>query len=176
MRKLFAILALALPVCAQATTPVQPAAVPAPTSAEAMDMLTQLPAFLTRLDALRGTALSVTEKATVTDVLTQGSNTANGIQGKFLGGVSRATGLDTATLGSIIPSATKPVANTELTSRIESRLGKKMGFLQRGGVKAANTLRNNSLAGLKTSLTDGVARQVGMDPGLISAMLPMLGF
>lgn len=157
-----------------ATTAAAPAAATAGTSA--MGMLAQLPAFLTKLDTLRGSALSVAEKATVTDAVTQGNNTLNGIQNKFLGGIASATGLDAATLGAIIPSATKPVSNSDLTSKLESKLGKKLGFMQSTGVKAANSLRNNSLDGLKTSLANGVAAKVGMDPATITSLLPMLGF
>ncbi|MDQ8036338.1 MAG: hypothetical protein REI12_02885 [Pedobacter sp.] len=166
--------ALAAPAFAASTTTAAPAT--ASTGTTAMGMLAQLPAFLTKLDAMRGTALTVAEKATVTEAVTQGNNTVNGIQNKFLGGIASATGLDAATIGAIIPSATKPVSNSDLTSKLESKLGKKLGFMQSSGVKAANSLRNNSLDSLKTSLANGVASKVGMDPALITSMLPMLGF
>lgn len=165
--------AVASPAIA-ATTTTAPA--PASAGTSAMGMLAQLPAFLTKIDTLRGKALSVAEKATVTDAVTQGNTTLNGIQSKFLGGIASATGLDAATLGAIVPSATQPVSNSDLTSKLESKLGKKLGFMQSTGVKAANSLRNNSLDGLKTSLANGVAAKVGMDPATISGMLPMLGF
>jgi len=48
--------------------------------------------------------------------------------------------------------------------------------MQSAGVKTANALRNNSLDGLKTTLSDGIARKIGMDPATISGLLPMLGF
>lgn len=165
--------AMATPACAASTT--APAA-PTSTGTSAMGMLAQLPAFLSKLDALRGSALTVAEKATVTDAVTQGNNALNGIQSKFLGGIASATGLDAATIGAIIPSATQPVSNSDLTSKLESKLGKKLGFLQSNGVKAANSLRNNSLDGLKTSLANGVASKIGMDPATITSLLPMLGF
>ncbi len=157
-----------------ASTSSAPAAVS--TAASAGSMLAQLPAFLTKLDALRGSALSVTEKAAVTDAVTQGNSTLNGIQGKFLSGIASATGLDVATLGAIIPSATQPVSNSDLTSKLESKLGKKLGFMQGTGVKAANSLRNSSLDSLKSSLANRVAAKVGMDPATITGLLPMLGF
>lgn len=176
-RKIAAVgFALLLPVAAMAATTAAPAAAPATTGTTAMGMLAQLPTFLTKLDTLRGKALSATEKATVTEAVTQGNNTANGIQNKFLGGIASATGLDAATIGAIIPSATQPVSNSDLTSKLEGKLGKKLGFLQGTGVKAANSLRNNSLDSLKTSLASGVAAKVGMDPATITGLLPMLGF
>jgi|GEM_PF-1847768 len=176
MKKLFVVLALTLPLCAHAATSTAAAPAAAPASTGAMGMLAQLPAFLTKLDTLRGKALTATEKATVTDAVSQGDTAVNGIQAQFLGGISKATGLDTATLGAIIPSATQGVSNADLTSKIESKLGKKLGFIQSTGVKAANALRNNSLDGLKTTLSDGVAKKIGMDPATISGLLPMLGF
>lgn len=161
MKKLLIALALTLPLVVQAAP---------------MDMLAQLPAFLAQLDTLRGKALNVTEKTAVTSVVTQGNTTAQSIQGKFLGGVSKATGLDTATLGLLFPSATKSVSNSDLTSQIEGKLGKKLGVLQKAGATSANTLRNNSLDSLKTTLSNGVAQKVGMDPAMVTGLLPLLGF
>ncbi|MDI1301706.1 MAG: hypothetical protein PSX71_07360 [bacterium] len=185
MKKMFVILALALPLCAQAasttakttaTTATKTTTPSAPAGTSAIGMLAQLPAFLTRIDTLRGKALTVAEKATVTDAVTQGNTTATGIQSKFLGGVSKATGLDATTLGAIVPGATQGISTPDLTSKIESKLGKKLGFMQSAGVKTANALRNNSLDGLKTTLSDGIAKKIGMDPATIAGLLPMLGF
>ena len=173
----FMMLGLSILLPASAIAATTTAAAPATTTgASAMGMLAQLPAFLTKLDSLRGKALTVAEKATVTDAVTQSNTTLNGIQEKFLGGVSKATGLDAATLGAIVPSATQSVSNTDLISKLEGKLGKKLGFLQSGGVKAANSLRNNSLAGLKSSLADGIGKKIGMDGATITSMLPLLGF
>lgn len=164
---------LSAPVVAATTAP---AAAPAATGTGAMGMLAQLPAFLGKLDSLRGKALSATEKAAVTDVVTQGNSALDGIQNKFLGGIATATGLDAATLSAIVPSATQPVSNSDLISKLEGKMGKKLGFLKSNGVKAANSLRNNSLDGLKSTLVNGVASKIGMDPATISGLLPMLGF
>lgn len=176
MKKMFLALALTLPLYAQAVTTPAPAAAPAAANKGAMSMLSQLPAFISKLDALRGKALTVAEKATVSSAVSQGDSTANGIQSQFLGSISKATGVDATALGAMIPSATQGVSTSDLTSKIESKLGKKLGFLQSAGVKSANALRNNSLDGLKTSLSDGIAKKIGMDPATISGLLPMLGF
>jgi len=172
MKKLLMAMVLMLPLLVQAAAP----ATPATATNTAMGMLAQLPAFLTQLDTLRGKALSATEKAAVSSVVTQGNTTAQSIQGKFLGGVSKATGLDTATLGLLFPSATKSVSNSDLTSQIEGKLGKKLGMLQKAGATSANTLRNNSLDSLKTTLSNGVAQKIGMDPAMVTSLLPLLGF
>ncbi len=180
MKKLLLLLPLAAALAgcplAQTTAPSGSSAAAPATTTGSTSMLAQLPAFLGKLDSLRGSALSVAEKATVTSAVTQGSGVLDGIQNKFLGAIASTTGLDASMLGAIIPSATQPVSNSALTSGLESKLGKKLNFLQSSSVTAANTLRNNSLDGLKTSLTNGVASKVGMDPTLISSLLPMLGF
>lgn len=172
MKKFLVIIALMLPLLVQAASATTPATAPN----TAMGMLAQLPIFLTRLDTVRGKALTVAEKTAVTGVVTQGNTTVDGIQAKFLGGVSKATGLDTATLGLLFPSATKSVSNSDLTSKIEGKLGSKLGMLQKAGVTSANTLRNNSLDSLKTTLSNGVAQKVGMDPAMVTGLLPLLGF
>lgn len=166
---------LANPSGSNTAAPASSSAAPS-TGTSAMGMLAQLPSFLTKLDALRGSALSAAEKTAVTNVVTQSNTALNGVQNKFLGSVASATGLDAATLGVLIPSATQPVSNTALLSGLESKLGGKLSVLQSSGVKAANTLRNNSLDSLKTSLASGIGSKVGMDPAIITSMLPMLGF
>jgi hypothetical protein len=172
MKNLLTVLLLSLPLLTQAATTTAPAS----NSTTAMGMLAQLPAFLTQLDKVRGKALTLAEKTAVTDVVTQGNSTVNGVQAKFLSTVSKTSGLDTATLGLLFPSATKPVTTSTLTSQVESKLGKKLGYVQKTGISAANSLRNNSLDSLKTSLSNGVGQKLGMDPALVSSLLPLLGF
>jgi len=153
------------------------AADPAPSAtATAVNMVTQLPAFLTQLDKTRGKALTVAEKTSVTDLVKKGNDTANGIQNKFLGATSKASGLDVATMSLLFPSATKPVDTKELTSKVEGKLGKKLGFMEKTALTSANTLRNNSLSGFKTTLTQNVGKQLSMDPTLVESLLPLLGF
>ena len=163
--------ALLLPFAAGAAT-----SAPVGTGVTTMNMVSQLPAFVKKLDTLRGKALSTTEKAGVTDVVTQGSSTLNDIQAKFISGVAKATGVDGGTLGAILPPATRAVAGTDLVNSIQDKLGKRLGFLQSNGVKAANALRNNSLDGLKSSLAEGISRKTGVDPQMITGLLPVLGF
>jgi hypothetical protein len=163
--------ALLLPFAASAAT-----SAPVGTGVTTMNMVSQLPGFLKKLDTLRGKALSATEKAGVTDVVTLGSSTLNDIQAKFVSGVAKATGVDGGTLGGILPPATRAVAGTDLVNSIQDKLGKRLGFLQSNGVKAANALRNNSLDGLKSSLAAGISRKTGVDPQMITGLLPLLGF
>jgi hypothetical protein len=176
MKKLLIALALTLPLYAHAATTTAPAATAPAADTTAAGMMANIPAFLGKLDALRGKALSVSEKAAVTSTVSQGGGVLSGIQDKFIGGLSTASGLDAGSLGAIVPSATQGVSNSDLTSKIESKMGSKLGFFQGTAVKAANSLRNNSLDGLKTTLAEGVAKKVGMDAATITGLLPMLGF
>ena len=139
-------------------------------------MLAQLPAFLSQLDAVRGKALTATETAGVTNILTTSNNAISGIQSKFINGVAASTGIDPAILSAAFPSATQEVSNSDLTSKLEDKLGKKLGFLQNAGITAANALRNNSLDGIKPTLVNGVASKAGVDPDTITSLLPLLGF
>lgn len=165
MKKILMMLALALPLYVQAEA-----------TSTALGMMAQLPAFLTQLDTVRGKALTVAEKTAVTNVVNRGNTTVNGIQDQFLSGVSKASGLDTATLGVLFPSATKPVSNSDLSTKLEGKMGSKLNLVQKAAVTSANTLRNNSLDGLKTSLSNGVGKKLGMDPALVTSLLPLLGF
>lgn len=146
------------------------------TASKAVSMVTQIPAFLTKVETARGKALTAAEKTAATSVITEGNNTANAIQGKFIGAISKTTGLDAPTLNLLFPNATKSVSNSDLTSKLETKMGKKLGYLEKAAVTSANTLRSNSLDGLKSSLTNGVAQKLGMDPALVTTFLPLLGF
>jgi hypothetical protein len=175
MKKVLMMFALALPLYVQAAATATAPAAPTATGA-ALGMMAQLPTFLTQLDTVRGKALTVAEKTAVTGVVSQANTSLNGIQGQFIGGVSKATGLDAATLGVLFPSATKPVSTSDLTGKVESKMGSKLNFLQKTALTSANTLRNNSLDSLKTNLSNGVAQKLGMDPALVTSLLPLLGF
>ncbi len=164
MKKLLILLSFLLPLSSQAET-----------AQSAGNMLAQLPAFLVKLDTLRGKALTVAEKAAVTNVVTQGNTVVNNTQTTFINTIAKATKLDTATLGLLFPNATQKVSNADLTSKLEGKTGKKLDFVQKASVTAANTLRNNSLDSMKTNLSTGVASKLNMDPALVSSLLPLLG-
>lgn len=182
MQKIFKTLVLSLPLClslaCMATTASTPVAAPPPpsTTAKAIGMMAQLPAFLTQLDAARGKALTVAEKTAVTSVVSQANSTVNATQNKFLGAVAKTSGLDMATLGVLFPSATKPVNTSDLANKVESKAGAKLNFMQKTALTSAATLRNNSLESLKGSISNSVAQKVGMDPALVTGLLPLLGF
>lgn len=177
MKKILIVIATLLPLmsCTAAGPASSGNAAPASATASASNMLAQLPAFLSKLDSARGTALSLSEKVVVTGVVTQGDNAVNGIQSQFLGTVSKYTGLDSMTLAALFPSATQPVSDSDLNNKLEGKLGSKLSSVQKAGLKTANTLRNNSLDNLKTSMSDGVAKKLGMDPVLVSSLMPLLG-
>ncbi len=132
--------------------------------------------FLSKLESARGTALSTTEKASVSTAVGQTRSLIDNTQNKFLGTVSQFTGLDTATLGVLMPQATQSLSQNDVISKVESKLGRKLGGAESTAAKAATSLRNNSLDSLKSGLADKVGKLVGMDGDTVQALLPLAGF
>jgi hypothetical protein len=118
-----------------------------------------LTTFLSRLESARGTALTTAEKTAVGGAVQQTRSLLDGGQQRFIGAVSQVSGLDPATLGIL-----------------ESKAGRKLGGIESQAAKAAASLRNNSLASLKTNLAGRVAKEVGMDAAFVEGLLPLLGF
>lgn len=174
MKKLLCLLPLALILagCPMDAFMGQPASGSAPAASTAMN----LPTFLARLEAARGSALTVTEKATVGGMTQQTRGLLDSGQQRFLGVVSQTTGLDSTTLGLIFPQATQPVSQTEAASRLETRLGRQLGDTEAQAVKTAATLRNNSLTSLKSGLASRIGKTVGLDAAVVEGLLPLLGF
>lgn len=132
--------------------------------------------FLNKLESTRGTALSVVEKASVVAALGQTRTMIDGAQNKFLGSVSQFTGLDTATLGVLVPQTTQSLSQNDVLSKVESKLGHKLSSTETTAAKAAITLRNNSLSSLKDGLAKQVGKVVGVDGEVVQALLPLAGF
>lgn len=132
--------------------------------------------FLNQLEAKRGTALSVVEKAGVAAAMTQTRGMIDGAQNAFLGKISQVSGLDTATLGVLFPQATQSVSQNQVLTAVENKLGKKLAEPQAKLAQTATALRNNSLDSLKNGLANKVGKAVGMDGEVIKALLPLAGF
>lgn len=148
----------------------------APASGAAATNPATIGTFLNQLEAKRGAALGLVEKAGVVAALTQTRSLADGAQNAFLGKISQVSGLDTQVLGALFPQATKPVSQNEVLSAVENKLGKKLAEPQAKLAQAAATLRNNSLDSLKNGLSSKVGKAVGMDAEVIKALLPLAGF
>lgn len=167
--------AFTLPLAACATTSSTTSSAK-PAAATPASTVANIAGFISKLEAARGTALSVAEVAAVSSVTGQATAATAAAQNKFLGAVSKTTGLDTAALGMLFPSATQAVSNSDAVATLEGKMGKKLSLVQSAGLKAANTLRSNSLASAKGALINGVAAKAGVDAGTVTALLPLLGF
>lgn len=131
--------------------------------------------FLNQLEAKRGAALGVAEKAGVVAAMTQTRSLVDSAQNAFLGKVSAASGLDTNTLGLLFPKATQSVSQNEVLTSVENKLGKKLSEPQAKAAQAATLLRNNSLDSLKSGLASKVGKLAGVDMEVVKAMLPLAG-
>jgi hypothetical protein len=151
-------------------------AAPSPAGAAAPAQPMNLVTFLTRLEGLRGTALTAAEKTAVGGAVQQTRGLLDGGQQRFLNAVSQVSGLDTATLGIIFPPATQPVSQTDVVAKLESKAGRKLGGVETQAAKAATSLRNSSLTSLKSNLASRVGQSVGMDAAVVEGLLPLLGF
>lgn len=141
------------------------------TTAQPMNIAT----FLTRVEAARGTALTVAEKSQVTVAAQQTRGLIDGAQQKFLGAVGGAVGLDAATVGLLFPNAAQPVSAPIVQKALESKLGKQLSGYESTAVNAATTLRNNSLTSLKSGLANRLGGTVGLPGETVLALLPLLG-
>lgn len=175
MKKMLALLPLAL---ALSGCPLTQTTVPAGSANTGTTSVSpaSIGTFLSKLESARGTALSTTEKASVSTAVGQTRSLIDGTQNKFLGTVSQFTGLDTATLGVLMPQATQSLSQNDVISKVESKLGRKLGGAESTAAKAATSLRNNSLDSLKSGLADKVGKLVGMDGDTVQALLPLAGF
>lgn len=134
-----------------------------------------LPAFIGRIEAARGSALGVAEKAAVGGAVQQTRGLLDAGQQRFLGAVSHVSGLDTGTLGILFPPAAQPVSQTEAVSKLEGRLGRQLGGTEAQAVKAAALLRNNSLSSLKSGLAGKVGGMVGLPGDFVESLFPLVG-
>lgn len=131
--------------------------------------------FIQRLEAARGSALGVAEKAAIGGAVTQTRGLVDGAQQRFLGALSQASGLDTFTLGALYPPLGQQLSQAETLQKLEGRLGRKLAGPQAEAVKAATALRNNSLSSLKSSLAGRVGKAAGLDPAIVEGLMPLVG-
>ncbi len=145
-------------------------------SAAATSPAMNLPVFLARLEAARGTALTVAEKSQVSTAAQATRSLIDNTQQRFLNATGQAVGLDGATLGLLFPKAAQPLAQAEFLSKLEAQAGRRLGGTETQAAKAALALRNNSLSSLKSGLAGKVGGAVGLDGPTVEALLPLLGF
>lgn len=151
-----------------APAPAQAAISPAATPANVVG-------FLARLEAARGSALSVAEKTAVTGAVQQSRSLLDSGQQRFVGTLSQLSGLDPFTLGMIFPPATQPVSQSSVVSKLEQKLGRPLGSAEEQAAKAATLLRNSSMSALRSNLAGRIGQRVGLDAALVESLLPLLG-
>lgn len=132
--------------------------------------------FMAAAEAKRGSALTYAEKIQVQGLAGAAKLGLNNAQNSFLNKVGAQVGVSPAIIAALYPEAGQPVSESEAVKRLEARLGKKLTAADQSAVKAATALRNNSVAGLKTSLANGIGNRLGMDGAVVEALLPLLGF
>lgn len=137
---------------------------------------TQAQQFMAAAEAKRGSALTYAEKIQVQGLAGAAKLGLNNAQNSFLNKVGAQVGVNPAIIAALYPEAGQPVSESEAVKRLEARLGKKLTAADQSAVKAATALRNNSVAGLKTSLANGIGNRLGMDGAVVEALLPLLGF
>lgn len=146
------------------TTAGQPASLPT------------LPQFLGRLESARGKALTVTERAAVSGIAVETKGLLNGTQNRFFDVLGQASGINSDAIKLLVPDAAKPIGNSELVSKLESKLGRKLGTADAAMIKTANTLRSGSLESLKDGFADKVGNRTGVGKETVLALMPLLGF
>jgi hypothetical protein len=134
-----------------------------------------IPAFIGRIEAARGTALGVAEKAAVGGAVQQTRGLIDAGQQRFLGAVAQVSGLDTGTLGILFPPAAQPISQSEAVGKLEGRLGRQLGGTEAQAIKAATLLRNNSLSSLKSGLAGKVGGMVGLPGEFVESLFPLVG-
>ena len=132
--------------------------------------------FISAVESKRGTALTAAEKIQLQGLSGATKLGLNNAQSGFLDKIGAQVGLDGTVVAALFPQAGKPVSESSVVSKLESKLGKKLTSADQAAVKAATSLRNNSVGGLKSSLASNIGSRLGMDATVVESLLPLLGF
>lgn len=136
---------------------------------------TQTQSFIAAMEAKRGSALTLAERLQVQGLTGTAKVGLNNTQNNFLNKIGAQVGLDGAVIAALFPEAGKPLSETAVVAKIESRLGKKLAAADQAAVKTATALRNNSLVSLKTGLAASIGSRIGLSTEVVLALMPMLG-
>ncbi|PQA46757.1 hypothetical protein [Amnimonas aquatica] len=132
--------------------------------------------FIAAVESKRGTALTAAEKIQLQGLAGATKLGLNNAQSGFLDKIGAQVGLDGTVVAALFPQAGKPVSESSVVSKLESKLGKKLTSADQAAVKAATSLRNNSVGGLKSTLASNIGSRIGMDASVVESLLPLLGF
>jgi len=137
---------------------------------------TQAQQFFSAIEARRGSALTMAERVQIQGLTGSAKVGMNTAQAGFLNQVGAQIGMDGALLAALFPEASKPISESAAISRIERSLGKPLSAADQAAVRSAATLRNNSIANVKTGLAANIGSRTGMSTEVVLALMPLLGF
>ena len=137
---------------------------------------TQAQQFFSAIEARRGSALSMAERIQIQGLTGSAKVGMNAAQSSFLNRVGAQIGMDGALLAALFPEASKPISENAAVARIEKALGKPLAAADQAAVRSATTLRNNSIASVKTGLAANIGSRTGMSTEVVLALMPLLGF
>lgn len=137
---------------------------------------TQAQQFFSAIEARRGSALSMAERIQIQGLTGSAKVGMNTAQSGFLNRIAAQIGMDGALLAALFPEATKPISENAAVTRIENALGKPLAAADQAAVRSATTLRNNSIASVKTGLAANIGSRTGMSTEVVLALMPLLGF
>lgn len=134
-----------------------------------------LPLFLNKLEAARGSALPLTDRLAIGGITAESKSLLDNTQNHFLDVLGERTGMGADTLKLLAPSVATPVSSSELVGKVEAKLGRHLTTADSTAIKAATTLRNNSLSSLKDGLADKIGTRTGVGKDTVVALLPLIG-
>lgn len=134
-----------------------------------------LPLFLNKIEAARGSALPITDRLAIGGITAESKSLLDNTQNHFLDVLGERTGMGADALKLLAPSVATPVSSSELVGKVEAKLGRRLTSADSTAIKAAATLRNNSLSSLKDSLADKIGTRTGVGKDTVVALLPLIG-
>ncbi len=146
---------------------VAPAAAPAATS-------NTTSAFIDKLGAARGQALSPVDALAVSSAVGGTQSMVDNAQNQFLDKVSQSTGLNRDVISAIAPKTTAPVSQSDVMQKLQAKTGQ-LNPQTVSVVQDAVQSRNSAMGNLRDTLVQNLASRVGVPATVVTALLPMVG-
>lgn len=136
---------------------------------------TQVQQFYSAIEARRGSALSMTERAQIQGLTGATKASINAAQNGFLNQVGSHIGMDGALLAALFPEVGRPISESAAVTRIERAAGKPLAEADKAVIRSATALRNNSVQGARNSLASSIGQRTGLTSEAVLALMPLLG-
>lgn len=162
------ITALTLSACATSGPAGGPAASPSASP-------TQVQQFYSAIEARRGSALSLAERAQIQGLTGAAKTSITAAQNGFLNQVGSHLGMSGAMLAALFPEVGRPISESAAVSRIERAAGKPLAEADKAVIRSATALRNHSVQGARTSLAASIGQRTGLTSDAVLALMPLLG-